>query len=64
MTTVARDVSKISNRHRTTVPSGVRKRLNLNKGDQILHCTEPNGRIHIEPLHAEGVIRHSARSST
>jgi len=54
MTTVARDVSKISNRYRTTIPSGVRKQLNLKKGDRIRCCNESNGRIHIELFPAEG----------
>jgi len=43
MTTVAQDVSKISGRYRTTVPSGVLKQLNLNKGDHIRYCTESSG---------------------
>lgn len=53
MTALAQDVSKITDRYQTTVPSGVRKQLKLGKGDQIRYCTEPSGRVYIEPVRAE-----------
>jgi len=33
--------------------AGVRKQLKLGKGDQIRYCTEPSGRVYIEPVRAE-----------
>ncbi len=53
MTALAQEVSKLTDRYQTTVPSGVRKQLKLGKGDQIRYCTEPNGRVYIEPVRAE-----------
>ena len=53
MTALAQDVSKLTDRYQTTVPSGVRKQLKLGKGDQIRYCTEPSGRIYIEPVSGE-----------
>jgi len=53
MTALAQDVSKLTDRYQTTVPSGVRKQLKLGKGDQIRYCTEPSGRIYIEPVRGE-----------
>ena len=53
MTALAHDVSKLTDRYQTTVPSGVRKQLHLDKGDTIRYCAEPNGRVYIEPVHAE-----------
>jgi antitoxin PrlF len=53
MTALAYDVSKLTDRYQTTVPTGVRKQLNLNKGDRIRYCTEPNGRVYIEPMRDE-----------
>lgn len=53
MTALAQDVSKLTDRYQTTVPSGVRKQLKLGKGDQICYCTEPSGRVYIEPVRAE-----------
>jgi len=50
MTALAQEVSKLTDRYQTTVPSGVRKHLKLGKGDQIRYYTEPNGRVYIEPL--------------
>ncbi len=46
------ELSKLTDRYQTTVPSGVRKQLVLNKGDQIRYCTEANGRVYIEPVRA------------
>lgn len=53
MTALAHDVSKITGRYQTTVPSSVRKQLKLGKGDQIRYCTERSGRVYIEPVRAE-----------
>ncbi|NHM19874.1 type II toxin-antitoxin system PrlF family antitoxin [Tritonibacter mobilis] len=53
MTALAQDVSKLTDRYQTTVPSGVRKQLKLNKGDQIRYCTEASGRVYIEPVRAQ-----------
>jgi antitoxin PrlF len=50
MTVLTQELSKLTDRYQTTVPSGVRKQLKLNKGDQIRYCTEPSGRIYIEPV--------------
>jgi antitoxin PrlF len=36
MTALAQDVSKLTDRYQTTVPSGVRKQLKLGKGDPAL----------------------------
>lgn len=52
MSALAPEFSKLTDRYQTTVPSGVRKQLNLSKGDQLRYCTEPDGRVYIEPLHA------------
>jgi len=52
MTVFAQEISKITDRYQTTVPSGVRKQLKLGKGDRIRYCTEPNGRVYIEAVHA------------
>lgn len=53
MTALAQDISKLTDRYQTTVPSGVRKQLKLSKGDQIRYFTEPGGRVYIEPVRAE-----------
>lgn len=53
MTALAQEVSKLTDRYQTTVPSGVRKQLKLSKGDRIRYCTDSNGRVYIEPVRAE-----------
>lgn len=53
MPVLAQELSKLTDRYQTTVPSGVRKQLNLAKGDQIRYCTEPDGRVYIEPVREE-----------
>ncbi|TNE64473.1 MAG: type II toxin-antitoxin system PrlF family antitoxin [Rhodobacteraceae bacterium] len=53
MTALAQDVSKLTDRYQTTVPSGVRKQLKLGKGDKIRYCTEPSGRVYIESVRAD-----------
>ena len=50
MVALAQDVSKLTDRYQTTVPSGVRKHLKLRKGDQIRYCTEASGRVYIEAV--------------
>jgi len=50
MTTLVPELSKLTDRYQTTVPSGVRKQLGLCKGDQLRYCTEPDGRVYIEPV--------------
>ncbi len=52
MTALIEETSKLTDRYQTTVPSGVRKQLKLGKGDRIRYCTEPTGRIYIEPVRA------------
>ena len=52
MTALIDEPSKLADRYQTTVPSGVRKQLKLGKGDRIRCCTEPTGRIYIEPVRA------------
>ncbi|MFQ6552729.1 type II toxin-antitoxin system PrlF family antitoxin [Aestuariibius insulae] len=53
MATLAEDVSKLTDRYQTTVPSGVRKQLKLGKGDRIRYRTEPGGRVYIEAVRAD-----------
>ncbi|WP_404382099.1 type II toxin-antitoxin system PrlF family antitoxin [Caenispirillum salinarum] len=53
MAVLAQDVSKLTDRYQTTVPSIVRKQMNLGKGDHIRYCIEPSGRVYIEPVRAE-----------
>ena len=48
--TLAEEISKLTDRYQTTVPSGVRRHLKLGKGDQIRYRTEPNGRVYIESV--------------
>ena len=52
MPVLAHDVSKLTDRYQTTVPSGVRKQFKLGKGDQIRYCTEASGRVYIESVRA------------
>jgi antitoxin PrlF len=54
MAALAQEVSKLTARYQTTVPTGVRRQLKLGKGDQIRYCTEPSGRVYIEAVRAEG----------
>lgn len=50
VTASAQEVSTLTDRYQTTVPSAVRKQLKLVKGDRIAYVIEPNGRVYIEPL--------------
>jgi antitoxin PrlF len=54
MVVLAQDISKLTDRYQTTVPSGVRKQLKLQKGDQIRYCIDLNGRVYIEPVRESG----------
>ncbi|MEH6726855.1 MAG: type II toxin-antitoxin system PrlF family antitoxin [Hyphomicrobiales bacterium] len=42
------EVSKLTDRYQTTVPSGVRKLLKLRKGDQLCYRLDADGRIYLE----------------
>jgi antitoxin PrlF len=53
MAATAQESSRLTARYQTTVPREVRKRLNLQKGDRIRYCTEPNGRVYIEAARDE-----------
>ncbi len=53
MTALVSNVSKLTDRYQTTVPSSVRKQLKIGKGDQIRYYTEASGRVYIEPASAE-----------
>lgn len=48
MAVLASEHSKLTDRYQTTVPTGVRRQLNLNKGDRITYQVEENGRVYIE----------------
>ena len=50
MAAISEELSKITSRYQTTVPSGVRRQLKLGKGDQIRYCTSSSGRIYIEAV--------------
>jgi antitoxin PrlF len=52
MTVVSVELSKLTERYQTTVPTAVRRQLKLGKGDQIRYCIEPSGRVYIEPVRA------------
>lgn len=54
MVALVKEVSKVTDRYQTTVPSGVRKQLNLGKGDRIRYCTDADGRVYIEPDREDG----------
>ncbi len=43
------ETSKLTSRYQTTIPSGVRKALDLKKGDRIRYRFE-NGRVYIEAV--------------
>jgi len=46
--TPVQEVSKLTDRYQTTVPRGVRKQLNLRKGDQLCYRLDGDGRVYIE----------------
>ncbi|AOG09022.1 MAG: type II toxin-antitoxin system PrlF family antitoxin [Alphaproteobacteria bacterium] len=47
------EISKLTDRYQTTVPTGVRKQLQLRKGDQIRYRTDASGRVYIEAMAEE-----------
>lgn len=47
------EISKLTDRYQTTVPTGVRKQLQLRKGDQIRYRTDASGRVYIEAVAEE-----------
>lgn len=49
MAALVEEISKLTDRYQTTVPAGVRNQLKLGKGDRIRYCTDPDGRVYIEP---------------
>ena len=53
MTTMAQEISKLTDRYQTTVPSGVRKQLKLGKGDRIRYCMDAGGRVYIEAVRGD-----------
>lgn len=53
MAALPQGVSKLTDRYQTTVPSIVRKQMNLGRGDHIRYCIEPDGRVYIEPVRTE-----------
>jgi len=55
MVALVQEVSKLTDRYQTTVPTGVRKQLKLRKGDQICYHIEDTGRVYLEAAgQAEG----------
>jgi antitoxin PrlF len=42
------DLSKLTDRYQTTVPSAVRKQLNLRKGDHLRYNIDASGRVWLE----------------
>nr|WP_306264073.1 type II toxin-antitoxin system PrlF family antitoxin [Pararhizobium sp. IMCC3301] len=46
--TPVQEVSKLTDRYQTTVPRGVRKLLNLRKGDQLCYRHDADGRVYLE----------------
>lgn len=48
MTESRLETSTLTERYQTTVPSGVRKVLGLNKGDKLYYRSDNKGRIYLE----------------
>lgn len=53
MGALAHETSKLTDRYQTTVPSGVRRQLNLSRGDQIRYRTDADGRVYIEAARSD-----------
>jgi antitoxin PrlF len=53
MAALAQEVSTLTERYQTTVPSVVRKQLALKKGDRIRYSIEEDGRVYLEADRAE-----------
>ena len=52
----AGETSKLGNRYQTTAPKGVRRRLNLGKGDRIRYSAEPGGRVYMETTREDHAV--------
>ena len=50
MNALLKDQSRLTDRYQTTIPSSVRKALDLKKGDDIQFLVEPNGRVYLAPI--------------
>jgi antitoxin PrlF len=50
MSALIQERSKLTDRYQTTVPRGVRKQLNLAKGDEIAYSIDANGRVYLEAV--------------
>lgn len=50
MSALIQERSKLTDRYQTTVPRGVRKQLNLAKGDEIAYSIDANGRVYLEAI--------------
>ena len=48
MALIASDQSELTNRNQTTLPSAVRRHLNLGIGDRINFLIEDDGRVYLE----------------
>jgi antitoxin PrlF len=53
MSAVVDELSRLTERYQTTVPSGVRRHLRLGKGNQIRYSTDASGRVYIEAVREE-----------
>ena len=47
------EVSKLTDRYQTTVPSAVRKALGLKKRDQLRYTVQADGRVYLEPVRGD-----------
>lgn len=47
------ETSTLTDRYQTTVPSGVRKALGLNKGDKLCYRADAQGRVYLENASGE-----------
>ncbi len=50
MSALVQEVSKLTERYQTTIPSGVRKLLRIGKGDHIRYRVDDGGRVYIEAV--------------
>jgi antitoxin PrlF len=53
MTALHLETSTLTDRYQTTVPSSVRKRLGLNKGDKLRYLSDAQGRVYLENAETE-----------
>lgn len=54
MSAILQEESKLTERFQTTVPRGVRKQLQIGKGDRIRYRIDSDGRVYIEAVRDEG----------